>query len=142
MPDLTVRKSILINASPVEVWNIIASVDAIRRWMLVTPEVDCDGPLQLGRILRWNGEDGKPYLIATVVTLKPARKLELTLRDPSWTQPNHVTYSLTLSETEKGTELHFLFGDLAIDPEGQQWFDAYSASRELDMIKTMAEGQP
>jgi hypothetical protein len=43
---------------------------------------------------------------------------------------------------ENGTDLRLAFGDLAVDPEGRQWFDAYSASRELDMIKGMAESQP
>lgn len=52
-----------------------------------------------------------------------------------------MTYALTLSETENGSDLQLVFGDLAIDPEGQQWFDAYSASRELELIKAMAEGR-
>ncbi|GIL05830.1 MAG: hypothetical protein BroJett031_23500 [Betaproteobacteria bacterium] len=142
---LIVKKSINISASPLKVWNIITSPDAIRRWMLVVPVLESDGPLQLGSRIRWNDEHGQTYLSGTVVTLDPPHKLVLALEDISWTRkarPGEVTYALTLSESEGGTRLEFVLGDLAIDPEGQQWFDAYSASRELDIIKGMAEGQP
>ena len=145
MAKLIVKKSITINAPPMKVWGIITSPDSIKRWMLVVPDFESGSPLQLESIVRWTDENGKPYLTGTVVELEPLRKLVLKLDDIGWTRKTgqgDVTYALTLSETENGTDLQLVFGDLAIDPEGQQWFDAYSAGRELGMIKIMAEGQP
>jgi uncharacterized protein YndB with AHSA1/START domain len=145
MAKLIVKKSITINAPPMKVWSILTSPDSIKRWMRVVPDFESGSPLQLESRVRWKDANGKPYLTGTVVALDPLRKLVLTLDDISWTQEagqGDVTYALTLSEDESGTHLQWVFGDLAIDPEGQQWFDAYSASRELDMIKDMAEGQP
>lgn len=144
MAKLIVKKSITINASPMKVWGILVSPDSIKRWMLVVPDFESGRPLQPGSRVRWKDENGKPYLTGTVVTLDPLRKLVLELDDINWTRKaraGEVTYALTLSETENGTDLQLVFGDLAIDPEGQQWFDAYSASRELELIKAMAEGQ-
>jgi uncharacterized protein YndB with AHSA1/START domain len=145
MAKLIVKKSITINSPPMKVWSILTSPDSIKRWMLVVPDFESGSPLQLKSRVRWKDENGKPYLTGTVVALDPLRKLVLKLDDSSWTQKagqGDVTYALTLSETENGTDLQLVFGDLARDPEGQSWFDAYSASRELDMIKGMAESQP
>jgi len=145
MTKLIVRKSIAVNVPPLKVWDILTSPDAIKRWMLVVPDFESDSPLQLGSRVRWKDENGEPYLTGTVVALDSLSKLVFELDDISWAQKagqGDVTYALTLSEAENGTDLQLVFGDLAIDPEGQRWFDAYSASRELDMIKGLAEGQP
>ncbi|WP_222909393.1 SRPBCC domain-containing protein [Pseudomonas sp. DNDY-54] len=145
MPALIVRKSICISAPPSKVWNTLTSPSAIRRWMLVTPVLESDGPLQLGNRVRWNDEHGRTYLTGTVVTLDPLQKLVLALEDISWprkARPGEVTYGLTLSESDGGSRLEFVLGDLAIDPDGQQWFEAYSASEELAIIKAMAEDRP
>lgn len=142
MAKLIVKRSITINAPPAKVWQVMTLPDAIRRWMLVEPNMEGDGPLQLGSCLRWKDEQGKIYLTGTVVTLEPLRKLVLALEDISWARKagvGEVTYALTLAEMRNGTDLQLVFGDLAIDPEGQQWFDAYNTSRELDAIKAMAE---
>jgi len=32
-----------------------------------------------------------------------------------------------------------IIGDLSIDPEAREWYDAYNGSRELEIIKEMAE---
>lgn len=144
MAKLIVKRSITINAPAVKVWQVMTWPDAIRRWMLVEPDMQGDGPLQLGSRLHWKDEQGKVYLTGTVLTLEPLRKLALALEDISWARKagaGEVTYALTLAETQNGTELQLVFGDLAIDPEGQQWFDAYNTSRELDAIKVMAEGR-
>jgi len=145
MAELIVRKTIYISAPPLKVWSTITSPSAIRRWMLVEPALESDGPLQLGDRIRWNDDHGKTYLTGTVVTLDPLQKLVLALEDIGWqrkARPEEVTYALALSESDGGSRLAFMLGDLAIDPQGQQWFDAYSASEELAIIKAMVEDQP
>lgn len=142
MGSLTVEKSITIDASPEKVWNIITSPDTFQHWMLVVPAITSKEPLELGRKIHWHDDKGKAYLTGTVVTLEPLRELDIALEDISWkgnVGAGEVTHSFTLSESETGTELEFMLGDLSVDPEGPQWFDAYSASRELDSIKDMAE---
>jgi len=32
-----------------------------------------------------------------------------------------------------------MLGGLSIDPEGQQWYNAYNESRELEIIKKLSE---
>lgn len=145
MAELIVRKTIYISAPPLKVWSTITSLSAIRRWMLVKPALESDGPLQLGDRIRWNDDHGKTYLTGTVVTLDLLQKLVLALEDIGWqrkARPEEVTYALALSESDGDSRLAFMLGDLAIDPQGQQWFDAYSASEELAIIKAMVEDQP
>lgn len=144
MEKLIVEKSITIKAPPAKVWNIITSPETFKHWMLVVPAVSSDSPLQLGSKVLWNNESGQTYLTGTVVTLAPRQRLVLALEDMSWTdkvEPSAVTSCFALTETEHGTDLEFRLGDLSVDAEGQQWFDAYNASRELDTIKELAEGQ-
>lgn len=144
MTQLIVNKSITVNAPALKVWGILTSPDSMKRWMLVVPDFESGSALQLGSKVRWKDENGKLYLTGTVVVLDPPRKFVLELDDVNWTRKagrGDVTYALTLLETESGTDLQLVFGDLAVDPEGQQWFDAYSASPELDVIKGMTEGR-
>ncbi|MFY0663141.1 MAG: SRPBCC domain-containing protein [Natronospirillum sp.] len=143
MRKLIVEKSTTIKASPEKVWNIITSPETFKHWMLAVPADSSDSPLQLGSKILWNDESGQTYLTGTVVTLEPLQRLVLALEDISWTrkaETGEVTSSFTLSDAENGTDLEFMLGDLSVDPEGQQWFDAYSASGELDTIRDMAEG--
>ena len=140
---LVVRKAADIHAPPAKVWEIIVSPQALKRWMLVEPVVEDGQPLHSGSKVLWKDDSGKTYLTGTVTAFEPARKLVLELDDVSWTRkarPGEVTYAFTLSQTQGGTHVAFALGDLSIDPQAQQWYDAYNASRELDVIKEMAEG--
>jgi hypothetical protein len=46
---------------------------------------------------------------------------------------------LKLSQKDGRTHIAFMLGDLSIDPEAQQWYDAYNESRELEIIKKLSE---
>ena len=62
--------------------------------------------------------------------------------DISWTRravPGEVTYSLTIRKDGDDTHVEFRLGDLAIDPEGREWHQAYVDSRELEKIKELVE---
>jgi uncharacterized protein YndB with AHSA1/START domain len=142
MERLLVKKSIEVDAPSSAVWDVVSSPDAWKRWMLVEPEVEGGGHLKLGSKVLWKNEDGKAYLTGTVTALEPNRKFVLDLQDVSWkrkAEPGEVTYALTLSEANGRTRVAFALGDLAIDPEGKEWYDAYTDSRELEAIKEMAE---
>lgn len=110
--------------------------------MLVVPEFESEAPLETGDILRWKDESGEVYLTGTVVELDPPRRFVLELDDVSWPRTPErrgVTYALTLSQVENRTRVELVFGDLAVDPEGQQWYSAFDTSGELDRIKELAE---
>jgi uncharacterized protein YndB with AHSA1/START domain len=144
MKKLVVKKSIEINAPTSKVWGIIASPNTWKQWMLVVPEVENDEPLGLRRKVLWKDESGKAYLTGTVTTFEPNKKFVLDLQDISWTQkakPGEVTYALTLSQKDGKTHIAFMLGDLSIDPEAQQWYDAYNESRELEIIKKLSENE-
>lgn len=142
MKKLVVRKSVRVKAPVAVVWKTVTSPDAMKQWMLVEPALEGDHPVREGTEIRWKDTDGKVYLAATVVSCEPNRRLVLSLKDASWTRkahPDEVTYALMLSENEGRTSIELVFGDLAIDPEGEQWYEAYNTDAELEMIKKMAE---
>jgi len=139
---LVVKKSITIQAPAARIWNIIASPDSWEKWMLVVPEVEEGKRLRLGSKVFWKNEDGRPYLTGTVTALEPKKQFVLELEDISWkrkAKPGEVTYALTLSEKTGATRVEFSLGDLSIDPEARQWYNAYNVSHELEDIKRMAE---
>ena len=141
MKKLEVHKTIVIHKPVHDVWSVIVSPDRMKDWMLVAPEID-DAPIELGSKVKWLDESGTPYLTGTVTVFRPHSRLVLELDDVSWTRParpGEVTYALTLSEHQDGTEIDFVLGDLSIDAEARQWHDAYAASHELESIKSMAE---
>jgi uncharacterized protein YndB with AHSA1/START domain len=143
--QLVVKKSIKIHAPAARIWNIIASPDSWEKWMLVVPEVEQGKRLRVGNKVFWKNEDGNPYLTGTVTALEPKKQFVLELEDISWkrrAKPGEVTYALTLSEKADVTHVEFSLGDLAIDPEARQWYDAYNESHELEDIKRMAEKTP
>jgi uncharacterized protein YndB with AHSA1/START domain len=142
MLELFVKKSLKINASAAKVWDIIISPETWEEWMLVLPEVENGQPLSLGSRVLWKGANGNAYLIGTVTTLKPKKKLVFELQDVSWTRkanPGEVTYALELSEQNGTTRVGFSLGDLSIDPEAEEWFYGYTESHELEDIKRLAE---
>ena len=70
--------------------------------------------------------------------------LVLELDDVSWKRsaaPGEVTYSLAIMQDGDHTHVEFRLGDLAIDPKGREWRQSYVDSRELEMIKELAEGK-
>lgn len=139
------ERSIEINAPISKVWKIIVSPDTWARWMLVVPEVERAGELRLGSQVWWKNENGKAYLTGTVTVLEPNSKFVLQLQDvssPRPAEPREFTYAFSLSEANGRTQLEFTLGGLSIDPEAQQWHAAYQQSRELEIIKEMAETWP
>jgi uncharacterized protein YndB with AHSA1/START domain len=142
MRKLIVKKSIAINAPARKVWDIIVSPKMWEKWMLVAPELEGGNTLKIGSKIAWKNESGKAYLIGTVISFEPEKKLVFELADISWprkAKPGEVTYSFELTEQNGATELHYSFGDASVDPEGGQWFDAYNEGDEPGAIKALAE---
>lgn len=139
---LFIKKSIAVRAPAKNVWRVIVSANMWSEWMLVAPERENKKSLGLGSRVLWKNENGKVYLTGTVTVFEPNKKLVFELKDVSWrrqTKPGEVTYAFILFENNGMTHLEFSLGDLSIDPEAKQWFEAYKKSRELERIKALAE---
>ena len=140
---LIVRRNIDIAAEPSRVWNTIVSPALWSKWMMVPPVLEPEQTtIDIGSEVKWKNEHGETYLTGTVTTLDFERRLVLELDDVSWTRraaPGEVTYSLTVMREGDHTHVEFRLGDLAIDPEGREWCQAYVDSRELEKIKELAE---
>ncbi|MCA1925225.1 MAG: SRPBCC domain-containing protein [Thiobacillus sp.] len=114
------------------VWAALTTPAMMQRWMLVPASVVPDAPLAPGSRIEWRDDDGKPYLVGTVTVCEPARRLTVELQDRSWprlARAGEVTWSFELTERQGVTRLDYRLGDLAIDPEAQEWLAAY---READ----------
>jgi uncharacterized protein YndB with AHSA1/START domain len=143
--SLIVTRNIDIAAKSSTVWHIIASPALWSKWMLVPPALEPgQTTIDIGSKVKWKNEQGETYLTGTVTTLDRERSLVLELDDVSWTRsaaPGEVTYSLEIRKDGDHTHVAFRLGDLAIDPEGREWRQAYVDSRELEKIKELAEAK-
>lgn len=142
MKKFIVRKSITINVPARKVWDIIVSPEMWEQWMILAPELESGSTLKIGSKIAWKNDNGKTYLIGTIISFEPEKKLAFELADISWprkAKPGEVTYSFELREKNGVTELRYSFGDASIDPEGKQWFDAYNEGDEPRAIKELAE---
>ncbi len=142
MKRLIVEKSIKINATARKVWDIIVSPEMWEKWMLLAPELESSNALEIGSKIAWKNENGEAYLIGTAISFEPNKKLVFELADSSWqrkAKSGEVTYSFELRERNGATELHYSFGDASIDPEGEQWFEAYNKGDEPGAIKALIE---
>jgi uncharacterized protein YndB with AHSA1/START domain len=140
---LMVRRSIDIAAAPSKVWEIIVSPALWSKWMMKPPALEPDQTaIDIGTEVKWKNERGETYLTGTVTTLDRENCLVLELDDVSWKRSaasGEVTYSMTITQQGGHTHVEFRLGDLAIDPKGQEWRQAYIDSRELEKIKELAE---
>ncbi len=135
---LVVRRSIAIDAPTSTVWDIITSPKLWSQWMMVPPAPQTGETIQLGSKVLWRNEEGEVYLTGTVATWEPGSRFLLELDDVSWkrkAEAGAVTYGLTISQEQHHTRVDFRLGDLAIDPDGTGWYEAYANSRELERIK-------
>lgn len=111
--------------------------------MVMPPELEPgQAAIAAGSKVMWRNGHGETYLTGTVRALERDPCLVLELDDVSWTRsaaPGEVTYSLAIVPDGDHTHVEFRFGDLAIDPKGREWRQAYVDSRELEKIKQLAE---
>lgn len=140
--SLIVSKERVLDANPTEIWEIITTPDFFDEWMFVPGKTSDDGSFGLGSKIEWVNDKGIVYLTGEVIEFIPAEKLVVSLQDISWktkVQKGTVKYEFHLTQTDKGTKVKFLLGDLSIDSEGQLWFDAYNSSDEIEAINKLIE---
>lgn len=132
-PPLVVKTSHTVAAPARAVWAALTTPFLMQRWMLVPASVVPEAPLAPGSRIEWRDDAGEPYLAGTVTVCDPERRLTVELQDRSWPRParaGEVTWSFELTETAGTTRIDYRLGDLALDPEGQEWFVAYAEANE------------
>lgn len=143
MRNLTVKKSVEIDAPVSKVWDVLTKPEYIRQWFYIPadfPEGDVE--LRRGSKILWRDAAGEVYLEGTVTSFQPKQSLTVSLQDRSWTRPvktGEVAYTYTIVAQEDRVVLSFVFGDLSVDPEGEEWHRAYQENDELQKIKELAE---
>lgn len=138
MKQLVVSKEKVIDATRSEVWEVIITPKYFDRWMLVPAKAENEKTLGLGSKIKWINEQGVAYLEGEVIEFIENQKIVISLQDISWekTLPKgSVTYAFHLTGKDDGTLVRFQLGDLSVDPEGQDWYDAYNSSDEIGAIE-------
>ncbi len=138
MKQLVVRKEKVISAAPNEIWGVIITPKYFDRWMLVPAKAGNERTLGLGSVIKWSNEQGVVYLEGEVIEFVENQKIIISFQDISWEKvlpKGSVTYEFHLTEKEEGTLVKFYLGDLSVDPEGQEWYDAYNSSDEIGAIE-------
>ncbi|WP_026969763.1 SRPBCC family protein [Algoriphagus terrigena] len=134
---LIVRKEGLIDASPAEVWEVITTPKYFEEWMTVPGQVAENYEFGIGSKIEWIDDHNVPYLTGEVIAFVPNQEIVISLQDRSWKEivaKGTVTYEFHLTETAGGTNIVFQLGDLSIDPESEEWYDAYKSSDEIGSI--------
>lgn len=142
-----VKHEILISASPASVWDILASVDGIKKWL--GPHTY--EPRQGSKIdFNVTHDGGKYYMFGEVVTFNPPHELAFT-----WTEqpvggepwPTSTLVSVTLTPEQDGTRvrlIHSGFENLPADIAEAQ-FKSYERGwgmyNGLDDLKALVEGK-
>lgn len=143
MKKLTVEKAVEISAPVSKVWAVLTRPEFIRQWFYVPADFpEGDAELHSGSKILWTDSAGEVYLEGTVTAFNPEKSFTTSLHDRSWKRPvktGEVAYTYTLVPQEHGVVLSFVFGDLSVDPEGEQWRKAYQENDELQKIKELAE---
>lgn len=142
MKQLFVNKEGIISSKPNEIWEIITTPAYFEKWMLVPGRAENEETLSLGSKIRWTNEQNIDYLTGEVIEFIENQKLVIALEDISWrkTVPKGgVTYEFHLIERKDGTLVKFRLGDLSVDPNGKDWYDAYKLSDEIGSINEIVK---
>lgn len=124
------------------VWRALTTPALMRQWMLVPADIVPDAPLELGSRIQWRDAEGMPYLLGTVTRSFPLRHLRVELQDRSWPRPaapGEVVWEFALTPHCDGVRLDYRLGDLAIDPDADEWLAAYRTGDEPARLAALLE---
>jgi uncharacterized protein YndB with AHSA1/START domain len=141
--SLYYKATILIQASPQEVWRALTDPAITPLWLFhCEPVTDW----QTGSSLEWRGLlDGTVYVTGKVLRFEPPKLLSFTAFNPQGDYPdipeNHLTTTYTLKALRNGqVELTTAQGDFAGVADGEQRFrDAEGWQDVLEAIRTVVE---
>ena len=145
MAEMIARDGITIAATPSRIWEVLTRSEYTRQYMFgCEPVTDW----RVGSALIWRGAtDGKVYVKGTLVNVMPEATFAYTTFTPNAFDnyedkpENYTTVTLTLTDSEAGTELSVCQGDFAGIASGALRFahTVNSWRTVLTKIKAIAE---
>jgi len=140
--ELVVRESIVIDAPPEKVWEVLTEPRWTKQYMYGCEIVSDWKP---GGPFAWRGGDGITYVKGILRGSEPGARLEFTAFDPNAKDledipSNHTTVTMSLSRTGQSTKLGVTQGDFAAVTDGEKRFsEAQGWGEILRQIKQLAE---
>ena len=136
--QLIVTDSVLIDALPERVWEVLVTPEYIRQWDDLPVHFGHE-PLHHGTVIEWPG-----FSRLSVITCEPFKTLKLSLYDPSWEAPaSHydIAYNYLLEEDHGKTLLTITVGDFGQLADGKKYYEASKefANKATLKIKELAE---
>jgi uncharacterized protein YndB with AHSA1/START domain len=146
MPELSIRKSIEVDA-PIEIlWKVLTDSEFIKQYMF-----GCNAETNWtpGSPLLWKGAaDGKLYVKGLIVSVEKPHRLAYTIFDPNSTiqdiPENYLTMTYELTRrTEHTSALEITQGDFSKVEDGQRRYQHSLQGDDLVLtgIKNLAESQ-
>jgi uncharacterized protein YndB with AHSA1/START domain len=130
MPEVV--RTIVIDAPPSRVWRLLASPEALRRWL--RPDLQID--LRVGGAYRMTGSDDTTTISGVVLELVPEGRLVLSWMedDAGWLHPGRLV--IELAATAGGTRVSLAHDGFAgIGKAGwEQTFGAYERGADKHQV--------
>jgi uncharacterized protein YndB with AHSA1/START domain len=141
---LIVKDEILIEATPVKVWEILTKPKYVAQWDEL-PENYPEKDMTVGSKVVWELPNGGQS-ITTIIEAVQQKRLKISLYGSNWeVKPNEgdVAYVYQLEEGDSQTLLKIEIGDFSLIKDGQMYYDASCefAVKTKKVIKELAENQ-
>jgi uncharacterized protein YndB with AHSA1/START domain len=137
MKELTIEKSVEINAPAAKVWEVLVNPALSRQWIeQFWPGFGTlESNWKTGSVMRWKTTDGEIDLEGQVLAIEPERMLRY-----SFTMPEDVV-TFTLEEQNGQTVLSVTHGDFSKKPDAEECYAGALAgwAMNLPKIKELAE---
>ncbi len=145
--ELIIENSIMIDASPAKVWDVLVNPLQTKKYMFGCETVS---DWKVGSELLWKGVFDGVELVAVkghIASIKPEQVLAYTTIDPNSATPdkpeNYTTVMYVLKEHRGSTELTITQGDYSKVADGEKRYNDSIAgggwSSILEEIKKIAE---
>jgi uncharacterized protein YndB with AHSA1/START domain len=145
MKQLTVNKTIEINAPASKVWDVLTNRELTKEYMF-----DCEliSDCKLGNPIIWKGaSDDKVYVKGTITGITPGKLLQFTVFDPNAADhyedvpSNYTTVTYELSSKNGRTALAVRQGDFTGVTNGEKRYNETIGGWDfiLPKIKELAE---
>jgi uncharacterized protein YndB with AHSA1/START domain len=137
MKELTVEKSIEINAPAAKVWEVLTNPALNRQWIeQFWPGFGAlESDWQPGSVMRWKTAAGEIDLEGQVLAIEPGKMLRY-----SFTMPEDIV-TLRLEERNGQTVLSVTHGDFSQKPDAEECYAGALAGWAMNLpnIKKLAE---
>lgn len=142
LDQLIVKDSIVIDASPEKVWEVLTHPKFVAQWDEL-PEDYPDEPMTIGSKVIWEHPNGGET-VTEIIKVEERKELVIALYSSQWKVMPHVgdvAYRYQLEDLNGKTLLKIEIGDFSLLENGQDYYDASVefAMESKEMTKKLAE---